>query len=800
VYLAERADGEVAQQVAVKLLPHSAGAIHRERFLQERQILASLAHLNIARMLDAGHTENGQPFLAMEYVEGRPIDTFAAELGRRQKIGLFLRVCGAVSYLHQNLIVHRDLKPSNILVTSEGEPKLLDFGIAKILDLATDSTRTAIRMLTPNYASPEQVAGARVSTASDIYSLGAVLYEILTGKHAHEFDDQAPEAISEIITNREVARPSKWVPDLERDLECILLKTLRKDPQERYGTVEQFAEDLEAYLESRPVRARSGNAWYRTRKFLRRHWLPVAAAAAVGVSLSVGLYGVNRERAAANRERLIAQRRFNEVRQLANKLLDIDVQVRELPGGAKTRQFIVDTSLEYLGRLASDARLDPDLALELGTAYMRVGRVQGVPISANLGQTGNAEQNLRIAGELIDSVLRAQPANRLAFLRAAQIAHDRMVLAQSRRPDTEAAPLARQSEQWLEKYLDNGEVEAGSQDSQQVVIVGMNVANQYAREDRNEDSLRLLRRTIEIAHATKQLRQGGAAQMVVTRILRGAGDLDGALAAIREGVRLLEPHPGDTAAGHLLTFGLALYTQAGVLGEDNAISMDRPKEAAESFERAYRIAADLARKDANDSQSRFAVAGYGIKLAAVVRHWDPQRALTVYDEALLRSGEIKNNPRARRDEVRALAGSTFPLRQTGRSVEARKRLDAAFTRLRELKLYPAEKISPRSEPADALRALAEFEAGTGDLRRGIEIYQELQSKLLASGDKPETSLEAATEMSNVYRALAKLHRRAGQMKSASAIETRRQELWRAWDHKLPNNPFVQRQFTDLASK
>ena len=295
VHLAERVDGEVKQQVAVKLLPPGSGDLLRERFLQERQILAALVHPNIARMLDAGHADHGQPFLAMEYVEGRPIDVFTAGFSARQKITLFLKVCSAVSYLHRNLIVHRDLKPSNILVTADGEPKLLDFGIAKILDLATDATLTSMRMMTPDYASPEQVMGGRISTATDIYSLGALLYQLLTDKPAHEFTEHSAQAIAMVVTGREVTRPSKWAPDLKGDLDFILLKALRKDPQERYATVEQFAEDLHAFLESRTVRARSGNAWYRARKFVRRYWIPVSATAVVFGSLSVGLYVANRE-------------------------------------------------------------------------------------------------------------------------------------------------------------------------------------------------------------------------------------------------------------------------------------------------------------------------------------------------------------------------------------------------------------------------------------------------------------------------------------------------------------------------
>src|SRR6516165_8251414 len=191
VYRAERADGEVTQQVAVKLLPPGAADPQRERFLQERQILAALEHPNIARLMDAGHLDNGQPFLAMEYVNGKPIDVFAVSLSVRQKIALFLKVCAVVTYLHRNLIVHRDLKPSNVLVTAEGEPKLLDFGIAKILDLSTDATVTGMRMLTPDYASPEQAAGGRISTATDVYSLGAVLYQLLTGNPPHQFEEKS---------------------------------------------------------------------------------------------------------------------------------------------------------------------------------------------------------------------------------------------------------------------------------------------------------------------------------------------------------------------------------------------------------------------------------------------------------------------------------------------------------------------------------------------------------------------------------------------------------------------------------
>src|SRR6516225_2412185 len=370
VYRAERADGEVTQQVAVKLLPPGAADPQRERFLQERQILAALAHPNIARMLDAGHLDNGQPFLAMEYVDGKPINVFAASLTVRQRIGLFLKVCAAVAYLHRNLIVHRDLKPSNILVTADGEPKLLDFGIAKMLDAATDATITSIRVLTPDYASPEQVAGRQLSTATDIYSLGAVLYRLLTGKTPHEFQEHSLEGIAMVLSSHEVTRPSKWTPALKGDLESILLKALRKDPLERYTTVERFAEDLQAYLESRTVKARSGNAWYRTRKLVRRYRTPLSAAAIVIASLATGLF-------VANRQRVTAQRRFEDVRRLAHIFVfDLNDEVARIEGSTKAREMMIRTGLQYLDNLAGNSGNNLELQRELAAAYMKIGDTQ----------------------------------------------------------------------------------------------------------------------------------------------------------------------------------------------------------------------------------------------------------------------------------------------------------------------------------------------------------------------------------------------------------------------------------------
>jgi serine/threonine protein kinase len=513
VYLAERADGEVTQRVAVKLLPPGAADSNRDRFLQERQILATLDHPNIARLLDAGRLAHGQPFLAMEYVDGRPIDVFAAELPIRKKIGLFLEVCAAVAYLHRHLVVHRDLKPNNILVTADGEPKLLDFGIARLLDASADATATAMRMLTPSYASPEQITGGNVSTATDIYSLGALLYRLLTGRTTHDFAGCSNEAVVSIVARRDVTPPHVWSREVRGDLESILLKALRRHPQDRYATVDQFADDLQAFLDSRPVRARSGNRWYVARKFVRRYWIPVTAATMVIGSLGVGLY-------VANRERVIAQRRFDEVRQLSTRLFDIDNQVRQLSGSTKARQMIVDTSLEYLQRLTADVRGDPSLALEAATAYISVAQVEGVTTGPTLGQLDPADRHLRVAMELLEPVLKAQPASRTALLRAAQITSDRTWIAWQDGRAADAAALAAQSVGWMNRLAPalGDRAEAGL-----ILNIYSNLAHKYMLAEQFDEALRLCDRGMELAALYERPADRGGFLMTVALARPGVG-------------------------------------------------------------------------------------------------------------------------------------------------------------------------------------------------------------------------------------------------------------------------------------
>ncbi len=801
VYAAERVDGEVALRVAVKLLlPGSDEPLFRHRFLAERQILANLSHPNVAKLLDAGHREDGQPYLVMEYVEGQPIDVYAAGIGLRQKIALFLKVCAAVSYLHRNLVVHRDLKPSNILVNWEGEPTVLDFGIAKMLDLTTDSTATSIRILTPDYASPEQVTGDAITTATDIYSLGAVLYRLLTGGPPHQFEGDSAAGIALAISTGKIMPPSRLEPRLKGDLEIILMKALRTEPHERYASVDALADDLRAFLERRPVQARSGDVWYKARKWLRLYWVPVVAAAVVIASLSAGLY-------VANSQRVVAERRFSQLRQLSDKIIDIDQAIRTLPGSIDARQRLVSASLDYLESLSREARGDLHLAEEISDGYWRMARIQGVNTEFNLGDTRKAEIGLTKADALIERVLASHSQDRNALFRSAVIAHDRMILAdtEDRRPDVLAH--AHKTVDRLEAFLRhddprdpvrlNGYLRPGEpHDAERAAVANLyaNVALAYVNQHLYEDGARFARRTVAIAQPIASAQDVASKGLsILANALRYQGDLEGALGAIRQARRLAEQAKYRSPADRLFSLYGVMLREGRILGEADAVNLGRTVEAVQVLQQALNMIDSAAREDASDTAIRSRVGTAVRELGDILRDQDPGRALAVYDLGLRRLSEIPNNLKARRDRAELLANSSYSLRRLRRASEAKARIDAAFVILRQTKDYPANRIRPGSYVYAAVCALADYQAGTGDPRGAIQTYEGLLDKVSASQPKPEASLADAVRLSGIYSAIARLDRRVGRAGDAAALESRRLELWRRWDARLPNNGFVRRQ-------
>jgi eukaryotic-like serine/threonine-protein kinase len=432
VYLARRADRQYEKQVAIKLIKRGMDTeAMLRRFRNERQILAGFDHPNIARLLDGDTTEDGLPYFVMEYVEGVPIDEYCDRhaLPVSERLRLFRQVCAAVSYAHRRAVIHRDLKLSNILVGSDGVPKLLDFGIARLLQAgaAAESPATMLeqRVMTPEYASPEHLRGEPVTTASDVYSLGVVLYRLLTGQRPYRVQVQSVENMARAVGQTEPQRPSA-VTDatssrrLRGDLDNIVLMALRKEPERRYLSVEHFSDDILRHLEARPVLARRDTLTYRAGKFVKRNTAVSVAAALVVLSLVGGIVMTTWQAQRAREQEVIAiaekaraERRFNEVRQLARSVIfDYHDAIKDLSGATAIRERLVKDGLAYLDSLAHEAGGDPELQRELAAAYDRVGDVRGeMYTAANLGDFVGAMDSYVKALHIREALVNAAPGD-----------------------------------------------------------------------------------------------------------------------------------------------------------------------------------------------------------------------------------------------------------------------------------------------------------------------------------------------------------------------------------------------------
>lgn len=417
VYLAERADGQYEQRVAVKVLREDAlDAQHIARFKSEWQTLASLDHPNIAKIIDAGIGDDGAPYFVMEHVVGQPIDVHCSALAASDTLALFRTVCLAVHHAHRHGVVHRDLKPANILVTAGGVVKLVDFGIAKRLDVPSSSTATARPMMTLDYASPEQVRGDAATPASDVFSLGVVLYRLLT--HASPYPDSATGsdyALRQAICDTDALAPSRRAePPLRRrlrgDLDAVLLMALRKDPARRYASAEALGDDVFRHLEGLPVQARRGAWSHRAGRFLLRHRAMVGAALLANLALVASLGLAAFEALEAQRQKARAERHVASVRSLAEVfIVDIDQAIARLPGALQARRTIVDTGLTYLQQLSREAGTDPALQLELAAGYRHIGDIQGAGSMGSLGDSDGAMASYDRALALVQPLMKASP-------------------------------------------------------------------------------------------------------------------------------------------------------------------------------------------------------------------------------------------------------------------------------------------------------------------------------------------------------------------------------------------------------
>jgi len=439
VYRALRIDGEFDAAVAIKIVRHgmSSGLI-LGRFRTERQIQARLGHPNITRLLDGGTTADGLTYFVMEYIEGHPLTNYcdSRQLSITDRLKLFRKICDAVSYAHQNLIVHRDLKPDNILVTADGTPKLLDFGIAKILDVPADGsepTMTMVRMGTPAYSSPEQILGEPVGVATDVYSLGVILYELLTGKRPYRLDSLGWEESARIVCERDATRPSSVVSSkadsadeteqisfarrttvdglrkrLAGDLDNIVSVALRKEPARRYRSVDQLSEEIQNHLEGRPVKARGDSIVYKASKLVGRHKLAFAVVVAFSVLLLAASCA-----AAWQAHRLAV--RVEEDRKLATSfLVNVHEAITKLPGSTPVREALLTKSMEYLNRLASDAGHEREMRRSLALAYERFADLQVGADAAGFGKSAQALHTYERAAHIREALAREAPQDVVA--------------------------------------------------------------------------------------------------------------------------------------------------------------------------------------------------------------------------------------------------------------------------------------------------------------------------------------------------------------------------------------------------
>jgi len=415
VWLADRADGAYTGQAAVKVLKQGMDSVAvLARFALEQQALARLSHPGIAHLIDAGRTDEGLPYFVMEHVPGRPIDQACRGLPLAARLALFLQLADAVAHAHRNLLLHRDLKPSNVLVTEQGQVKLLDFGIAKALEAngGEDATQQGPRPMTPQFASPEQLRGEPVGTATDVYSLGVLLYVMLTGQRPYGRDARSTNEATQAALNEEPTRPSRLpasdeFPALLRgalrgEIDNILLKALDKVAERRYPSVDALAADLRAHLGDYPVSARPASGWYLASKFALRNRLAVALALLAAVSLVGGLAATRWQMHQADMARRAAERRFADVRQMANQLVfRYHDQIINLPGAVAVRQALLDDAARYLDGLAAESEGDPTLQRELAETFYRLAVLQGDAFSPSQEQIRSAQRNAARATALL---------------------------------------------------------------------------------------------------------------------------------------------------------------------------------------------------------------------------------------------------------------------------------------------------------------------------------------------------------------------------------------------------------------
>ena len=636
-YLAERDDGAYCQQVAIKVLKdglRDPGL--KKRFQNERQVLAGLDHPYIARLIDGGATTSGQPYYVMEYVAGEPVDRYARshDLGLQQRLKLFMSICEAVAAAHRQLVIHGDIKPSNIFVSTDGTPKLLDFGLARIIRPAALDVTTSLVVLTPGYASPEQVRGERLSTATDIYSLGVLLFELLTGESPYGRATSSPLELCRAICDHVPSKPSAAkqtaIPSLEPrelrgDLDQIVLKALRKLADERYHTVAELRADIQRYLGGFPVEAARGSALYHLRKFVIRRRSYVAIGSLLLMLAAFATWRIWRGEQ-------IAELRFNQVRQLAHAMVfDVHDAIQDLPGSTVARKALIERALQYLKALEAGSGRNRDLQLELARAYTKIGKVQAASAGASLEDFAAGIQNLEHARALLADVLQRSRDDEEAALALVDA-------------DVEAANVhARRGEmtQWRALRAESAEIlnHMANRHPQDYRLRLRFLSHQAGTLDGEHNSAAALHAYEQVLAAASQLTPDTDIRMLQARTerdiagaLQSLGDKRGALDHQHESLRIFQGLLADSPTNTRFRLETSwTYTETAWLEHE----FHDERSALADFDRALQLLRTIAAADPGNQLARLEIGKLEMTASETVEHAvSPQQAAANLRDAL----------------------------------------------------------------------------------------------------------------------------------------------------------------------
>jgi tRNA A-37 threonylcarbamoyl transferase component Bud32/tetratricopeptide (TPR) repeat protein len=765
VYEALR-DDDFHKRVALKIVRHGMDSdFARRRFEHERQLLAGLEHPYIARLLDGGEADGGCPYIILEYVEGVSISQYCEGLAQDEILQLFLKVCEAVAYAHASLIIHRDLKPGNILVTPAGVPKLLDFGLAKLVepDGGADVTQTVgVMAMTPQYASPEQVRGGTITTATDVYSLGVVLYEVVTGRRPYEVTSTSIVDLDRVIC---IDPPAP--PKIGGDLDQILLMALRKEPERRYRSVEQMREDIERHLTHRPVHARADTIFYTTRKYVRRNWIWLSAAA-------IALAGILGGSAEALYRTRIQQRQFERGRQFANRLMvDVDASLAQMPGTVEVRAKVVAASLDYLNDLSKDAGNDPGFAWDLAMAYSKVAAAQWTN-GPSLGRPQEAlasyEKAIALARPQADKG-RLNPKQVESFVGMLMAAGS--AGSQARDRDT-AARLGREAVNRSRQLPDAVRLEALTRYSSTMTVSGDLAAAEAALAEvvsatrkglhnppSDDDRLLLVRRLTDFA----------VAQHRVTKLAEAKASLTEALATIHPLAETGGAQFDRQLHGTLVRFG-------DVEGAPDRPSLENTAAAVSRYEESLVALRRLISADAHDLSSQTLAGLAHMKIGFVLQERQSKRALdearaaiAILDISAPNIAEIRALPRiAAANAVRAM----------GQYGDAERWLQEA----QRLLTTPGANAE-----ADLDLAWAQLEGARGDRMRAAEWFR----KTVAAQEILYKKVPTPSYAWNLVEALDA--GAAAIPESAVGWRHRAVEVWDEQNRKFPNHTYIEDRLT-----